>query len=184
MSGAFSVPFVAAMVIADNRYQQAIYGALALAALIFATFRVWKIEYEAVLDLRETVERSNTPLPDLEIHELFSHVDPEFLARTDDGVADRWDEVGNLIRDRAALGALKIWGRPVRDSVDQLLGQTEPLRLIEPSYWTMAFFTYSFFDDTAGSAPHTYFEYGRSGFKSIEARLSEFGLPSGASNDR
>jgi hypothetical protein len=172
MSGAFSVPFVAAMVIADNRYQQAIYGTLALTALIFSTFRVWKIEHETVLDLREKVDGANIPLPDMPIHALFSHIDPEFLTRTDDGVADRWDEVGNIIRDRAALGALKIWGRPVRDSVDRLLGQTESLRLIEPLYWTMAFFTYSFFDSTSGTAPHTYLEHGRSGVEYTELQVN------------
>jgi hypothetical protein len=115
MSGAFSVPFVIAMVIADTKYQQAIYGGLALVALTFATFRVWKAEYETTLDLREKIRRANAPLPDMAIHDLFSHIDPEFLTRADESVGDRWDAVGNLIRDRAALGGLKIWGRPVRD---------------------------------------------------------------------
>lgn len=172
MSGAFSVPFVAAMVIADNKYQQAIYGALALAALGFATSRVWKTEYEQVLDLRGKLDRATAPLPDMAIDDLFSHINPEFLTRTDADQADTWDEVGNLIRDRAALGALKTWGRPVRDSVDRLLGQTEPLRLIEPSYWTIAFFTYHFFDDTSGPAPHTYLERGRSGVEYTELQVN------------
>jgi hypothetical protein len=109
------------------------------------------------------VHKEETPLPDLPIQDLFSHIDPEFLTRTDEAVGDRWDVVGDQIRDRAALGALKIWGRPVRDGVDRLLGQREALRLIEAPYWTTSFFTYSFFDSTSGDAPHTYLQFGHSG---------------------
>jgi hypothetical protein len=101
--------------------------------------------------------------PDWPIHELFSHIRPDLLIRTDDDVGNTWDEIGDDVRDQAAIGRLKIWGRVVRDGADKLLGQRQALRLIEPSYWTMAFFTYSFFDNTAGDAPHTYLEYGRSG---------------------
>jgi hypothetical protein len=53
MSGGFSVPFGALAVFADNKYQQAIWAALALCALVFATYRIWKIEREKVLELQE-----------------------------------------------------------------------------------------------------------------------------------
>jgi hypothetical protein len=53
-----------------------------------------------------------------------------------------------------------------------MLGEREALRLIEPSYWTMAFFTYSFFDSTAGDAPHTYLEVGRSGVEYTDLRVN------------
>lgn len=107
--------------------------------------------------------RGATPVPDWPIRDLFAHINPDFLSRTDDEVGDAWDKAGNEIRDQASLGRLKIWGRVVRDGPDRILGQRQALRLIEPSYWTMAFFTYTFFDNTSGDAPHTYLEAGRSG---------------------
>jgi hypothetical protein len=127
--------------------------------------------YQGLKDIIEP-HQEDKPLPDLPIHDLFSYIDPEFLTRTDDSVGDRWDQVGNDVRDRAALGALKIWGRAVRDGVDTLLGQREALRLIEPSYWTTAFFTYSFFDSSAGDAPHTYLKYGLSGVEYTDLQVN------------
>jgi TIR domain len=110
--------------------------------------------------------------PDWPIHGLFTHVNPDLLARVDDGVGDSWDEIGNDIRDHAALGLLKIWGRPVRNGLGRMLGEREALRLIEPSYWTTAFLTYNFFDSTAGDAPHTYLEVGRSGVEYTDLRVN------------
>jgi hypothetical protein len=110
--------------------------------------------------------------PDWPIHDVFTHINPDLLVRVDEGVGDSWDEIGNDIRDHAALGQLKIWGRPVRNGLGRMLGEREALRLIEPSYWTMAFFTYSFFDSTAGDAPHTYLEVGRSGVEYTDLRVN------------
>jgi hypothetical protein len=103
------------------------------------------------------------PYPDWPIHELFTHIRPDLLDRVDKEVENTWDRVGNDVRDQAALGRLKTWGRAVRSGADKTLGQRETLRLIETSYWTDAFFTYSFFDNTAVDAPHTYLQRGRSG---------------------
>lgn len=76
----------------------------------------------------------------------------------------------------------------MRDGVDRLLGQTEPLRLIEPSYWTMAHFTYSFFDETSGNASHTYLEHGRDGIEYTELQVNReealANWPSKAHGDR
>ena len=110
--------------------------------------------------------------PNWSIHELFTHADPNFLSRTDEGVGDRWDEVGNDIRDQAALGRLRIWGRTMPRGVDSVLGQRTTLQLIEPSYWTTAFLTYSFFDDTAGDVPHTYLEVGRNGVEYTDLQVN------------
>jgi hypothetical protein len=110
--------------------------------------------------------------PDWPIHDLFTHINPDLLVRVDDGVGDSWDEIGNDIRDHAALGQLKIWGRPVRNELGRMLGEREALRLVEPSYWTTAFFTYNFFDNTAGDAPHTYLEVGRSGVEYTDLRVN------------
>ena len=65
--------------------------------------------------------------PNWSIHELFTLADPNFLSRTDEGVGDRWDEVGNDIRDQAALGRLRIWGRTMPRGVDSVLGQRTTL---------------------------------------------------------
>jgi hypothetical protein len=55
MSGSFSVPFTALAVFAGDKYQQAVFGALAFAAFWFAAFRVWKIEHDKVLQLEQSV---------------------------------------------------------------------------------------------------------------------------------
>jgi hypothetical protein len=96
------------------------------------------------------------PYPDWPIHELFTHIDPGLLSRTDESVGDTWDNIGNDIKDHASLGRLKIWGRPIEDSLGKILGERPPLRRIDPSYWHSSHFTYHFFDSTAGDEPHTY----------------------------
>jgi hypothetical protein len=103
-----------------------------------------------------------TGIPDWPIHELFTHIRPELLQRTDDRVGDTWDEVGGDIKDALALSRLSIWGRPEDHSVGKLLGERKALRKIDPNYWHFAHFTYSFFDSTAGDAPHTYVDPGHS----------------------
>jgi hypothetical protein len=110
--------------------------------------------------------------PNWLIDELFTHIDPDLLSRTDDGVGDRWDEIGNAIRDQAAIGHLKIWGRTMPNGADSILGQRASLRLIEPDYWTIAFFTYSFFDSTAGDVPHTYLAVGRNGVQYTDLQVN------------
>jgi hypothetical protein len=112
------------------------------------------------------------PYPDWPIHELFSYIRPDFLERVDSEVGDEWDIVANDIRDQASLGRLKVWGRVVRRGVDRFLGQRETLRLIEPSYWIDAFFTYSFFDETAEDKPQTYLAAGRSGPEYTDLRVN------------
>jgi hypothetical protein len=57
MSGGFSVPFAAAAVFSDQAYQQLIWGTLALGAFGFATFRLWKIERDTVVDLQKRLEK-------------------------------------------------------------------------------------------------------------------------------
>jgi hypothetical protein len=56
MSGGFSVPFTAAAVFAGDKYQQAIFGCLALTALWFAAYRVWKVERYRVIELQKKLE--------------------------------------------------------------------------------------------------------------------------------
>ena len=63
MSGSFSVPFTAAAVFAGDKYQQAIFGCLALAAFWFSAYRVWRFERERVLALETQLTAAKGPDP-------------------------------------------------------------------------------------------------------------------------
>src|ERR1700722_4309007 len=79
MSGSFSVPFTAAAVFAGDKYQQVIFGCLALAAFWFSAYRVWRFERENVITLESQLEAAKASYPDpveLKRQEL---VDREFL---------------------------------------------------------------------------------------------------------
>ena len=83
MSGGFSVPFTALAVIADNKYAQLIFGCLAFSGAWFAAYRVWKIEREKVIELEgKLVPTKTEPFPNWSIHEIFSHIRPDFLTST------------------------------------------------------------------------------------------------------
>ena len=102
----------------------------------------WEIAYPA----------SRTPLPDWPIHQLFSHIEPDILNRATSG-PERWDIIGDKIRDALSLNRLKAWGRPVTEN--DLEGRRAPITEIMSSYWATAQFTYFFFDNTAEGQPHT-----------------------------
>jgi hypothetical protein len=93
--------------------------------------------------------------PDWPIRELFCHIRPDLLENPSEAA---WEGVGNDLRDAFALNLVKVWGRPVADGIAKMLGERPVLRLIESGYWHAAHFTFAFFDDTAGDAPHTYTE--------------------------
>ena len=143
-------------------------AAACVSVIVIAVRLVWKKDAATP----STGRSASGGIADWPIHELFSYIDPQLLERVDNGVSNRWDEIGNDIRDQAALGHLNIYGRPVMDGVDAILGQRPTLRLIDAHYWTIAFFTFSFFDDTAGDAPHTYLEYGHSGVEYTDLRVN------------
>jgi hypothetical protein len=163
MSGPLSVPAaVAALWVADTT-ARILLGATAFVCLATTGYALWRRERERAPAAETKLEAIAHATPDWPIHELFSYINPDFLERADSGVGDAWDNVSNDIRDQASLRRLKIWGRAVGTGVDRILGQRETFRLIERNYWTMAFFTYSFFNESAGDAPHTYLEAGRRG---------------------
>ena len=48
-------------------------------------------------------------------------------------------------------------GREVDDTgLGKMLGEINPLTLIDPAYWQASHFTFTFFDSTANEQPHTY----------------------------
>jgi hypothetical protein len=94
------------------------------------------------------------PMPDMTILELFLHINPFVLDRTQSDDAP-WETVGLAIRDKLSLKHLHIWGRQVLEGMSKTYGKPV-LQEIEPSYWQSTDFTYTFFHSDAGNAPHVY----------------------------
>jgi hypothetical protein len=134
--------------------------------------RAFRAAFEHRAPVKELEYKSEEPFPNWPISELFSYIDPDMLTRADCHVDQLWDKIGNQIRDYASVGRLKIWGRPTNDGVDVLLGQRPSIRLIDPSYWAAAFFTYSFFDSTSGDAAHTYLKFGQHGSEYTDLQVN------------
>jgi hypothetical protein len=78
MSGGFSVPFTALAVFAGDKYQQAVFGFLALAAFWFAAYRVWRSEHEEVLELRGQLDRASPYVRDVSLYDAVCRM---FLGR-------------------------------------------------------------------------------------------------------
>jgi hypothetical protein len=110
--------------------------------------------------------------PDWPIHELFFYLEPEALDRPKDSL---WEKAGNAIRDALSLGRLKVWGRPCVTHLGEWVGEPAALRHIESNYWEKAYFTYSFFDDSAGDAPQTYADRdtGRPAYTDLQVNRAE-----------
>jgi hypothetical protein len=174
MSGPISVPAAIAAIYVENTTAKILLGLTAIVSFGFCSFWIWKIEREARNAAEAKLAAAAEPFPDWPIHELFTHIRPDLLSRTDAQVGDTWDEVANEIRDRAALGNLTIWGRPLRSGgAMSMLGERETLRRIEPHYWTTAHFRYSFFDETAVGQSQTYNEPGRSGVEYTDLQVNK-----------
>jgi hypothetical protein len=105
-------------------------------------------------DLRRATADGQLAGPNWPIHELFSHLEPTAL---DEHEKNLWEDASLKIRDAASLGRLRIWGRLFKTDHGPWVGERASLREIEPAYWEKAFFTYWFFDATAGDdAAHCY----------------------------
>ena len=98
-------------------------------------------------ELERTRGDSQSTGPNWPIHELFSHLEPSVLDETEKNL---WESASLKIRDAASLGRLRIWGRLFKTDLGPWVGERASLREIEPTYWQKAFFTYWFFDVTAG----------------------------------
>lgn len=133
--------------------------AVFVARWVLAPVQLYWSERERADELKQELEaargqQSGASIgPDWPLHELFYHIDPNLL---DDANEAAWERIGNDLRDAFSVGRLKVWGRSVQDGIGKMLGERPALTPIETSYWWAAHFTYSFFDETAGDAPHTY----------------------------
>lgn len=143
----------------------AIVGGALWTALHFALYRKTAADgpanvprHERPVNGRQFRTQSDAPeLPDFPLHELFSHIDPDVL--NDDPNNNRWEKVGQEIRDALALRRLKCWGRPLLESWRSTLedSQWPPREEIPAEYWRDGTFTYTFFDATRPFAqPDTY----------------------------
>jgi hypothetical protein len=74
MSGGFSVPFTAAAVYFDSKYAHVIFGALALASLYFAAYRIWKSEWEKAVVLQVKLNREFPAERDVGIGEAVGYI--------------------------------------------------------------------------------------------------------------
>jgi len=90
--------------------------------------------------------------PNWPIHEVFSHLEPDVL----NPAHQRWEKVADELRDALSLGRLRIWGRLCKTDLGDWVGERASLRPIDKTYWYKAYFTYLFFDETAGKAAHCY----------------------------
>ena len=125
--------------------------------VVYAGVRVSKDQFYGDFPL---IAADDTPTPagiepDWSIQKLFHHIKPDLLENADEAA---WDKIGNDLRDAFGLNLIRVWGRPLGDGIEKLLGERPVLRLIDPSYWQSGHFTYAFFDDTSGDAAHTYTE--------------------------
>jgi hypothetical protein len=90
--------------------------------------------------------------PNWPIHEVFSHLEPDVL----NPEHELWENVGDELSDALSLGRLRIWGRLYKTDIGNWVGERASLRPIDKTYWYKAYFTYMFFDETAGKAAHCY----------------------------
>jgi len=113
----------------------------------------------AVPDTATSIGLSGDPIPDMSIVELFLHINPFVLDRTQSDDAP-WETAGLAIRDKLSLKHLRIWGRQVLEGMSKTYAAGPVLQEIEPRYWQSADFTYTFFHGDAGKAPQVYIKDG------------------------
>ena len=126
------------------------------ARLLFAPYWMAKEDAAEIAALESKLMPPDIrEIPDWALRELFHYVNPNVLDAQPDDEAP-WQTLGNSIRDAFALGHCKVWGRRATDSLAPLLGEHEVLVEIDPSYWQIAQFTYTFFFDENKARPETH----------------------------
>ena len=108
--------------------------------LMGAPYRFHQIMLVKLQSLQSTTASETGP--NWSIKELFFHLAPEALDHPKEAL---WSKAGDQIRDALSLGKLRIWGRPFETKLGKWVGERAALRLIDPSYWQKAYFTYAFF---------------------------------------
>jgi hypothetical protein len=84
------------------------------------------------------------------INELFQHIDPDCLDN------DRYEKVGDELRDVLSTGRLQMWGRLKETDSGPWVGPRAALTPIEKEYWYKAYFTYFFFHEQTSDGVHCF----------------------------
>jgi hypothetical protein len=103
------------------------------------------------------------------VYELFQHIDPDFLDN------NRWEKVGDELRDALSTGRLCMWGRLKETDSGSWVGPRAALKPIEKTYWYNAYFTYFFFHEQTSDGVHCYADRktGRPAYTSTTAPARE-----------
>jgi hypothetical protein len=128
MSGGFSVPFTAAMVYFDSKYAQSIFGALALASLWFAAYRIWKGEHDKVVALEAMLEKASGTKPknirNVSLGEAVSYVSFREWGRTFmEAIASqnaplvKANQAYDYFLQALADGEIPVWGKKFQGEV-------------------------------------------------------------------
>jgi hypothetical protein len=103
------------------------------------------------------------------IQELFQHIDPDYL----DG--DRYEKIGDDLRDALSTGRLTMWGRLKKTDSGSWVGPRAALTPIEKTYWYTAYFTWFFFHERTTDDEHCYADRktGRPAYTDLQVNRSE-----------
>jgi hypothetical protein len=153
-------------------------GSVALAFLVIFTTRLllapmrlfWQ-ERKRADDLDAELKIANKQSDDTKwtIQELFQHIDPDVLE------GDRYERVGDEVRDALSTGRLCMWGRLKETDSGSWVGPRAALKPIEKSYWYTAYFTYFFFHERTRDDVHVYADRksGRPAYTDLQIARSE-----------
>lgn len=147
----------------EDALWEALVGAsvgLAVSACFFLILFLYKLilvaPYEVYADQKDQLDgllkhtHQEDGRPNWLLHDLFFFVDENVL--NSDEEIDRWEHVGQQLRDVFALGQITVWGRPIRnsagDSPNVAVGNLPTYVEIPPEQWEHLGFTYTFFDET------------------------------------
>ena len=122
MSGSFSVPFAAIAIFADQKYQPRIWGALALLAFGFASYRLWNAQYDKVVSLEKQLSGNPNFQRDVGLSEAIAFVcfrewGKNFLEATGGSPPVEATMAYERCLQAAADGIIPVWGKRERYSV-------------------------------------------------------------------
>ncbi len=123
MSGGFSVPFAAFSVFSPEKYQQAIWGLLAVCSFGFAAWRVWLYEHQKVTSLQAKLKLEGEPERDVSMDDAIGYVSlrnwnigfSEAASSPFTDTAKDYDAVLQALAD----GKLPAWGKKASYGVQE-----------------------------------------------------------------
>jgi hypothetical protein len=120
-------------------------------------------------DLKIAQKQFNANDAKWKINELFHHFDPDYLED------NRWQKIGDDLRDALSTGRLTMWGRLKETALGTWVGPRAALRPIEQAYWQKAYFTYFFFDERTADGVHCYADRktGRPAYTDLQVSRTE-----------